>query len=440
MGNREITVVGGGLVGSLMALYLGKDGHRVRCFERRGDIRNARIVRGRSINLAISMRGLTALDEVGLKERALEMAVPMRGRMMHDLDSTLTFQRYSARKEECIYSISRGELNKMLLEEAGANSNVDLNFNQQCVGVDAEEGIATFADSATGELKSVDSDLVIGADGAFSAVRTSLLRSPSFDYSQEYLEHGYLELSIPPVGDGGFRLEKNALHIWPRKKFMMIALPNYDGSFTCTCFWPLEGEFSFGRLTREGEVMDFFRRWFPDSVQHMPTLLQDYSAVAPSTLVTVRCRPWTAGRTVLVGDAAHAVVPFYGQGMNAGFEDCRILHGLLESHPESWGRALEEFSTSRKPDCDALADLAIANFVEMRDHVASSRFLLKKKMEKLLERLIPTFNSLYCEISFTNTPYSRAVEVARRQFRFAIAIFGLSFIICVLLIVRLSWN
>ncbi len=440
MEGRSITVVGGGLVGSLMALYLGKDGHHVRFFERRPDIRGAQIVRGRSINLAISKRGLTALEEVGLKERTIEMVVPMRGRMMHAVSGELTFQRYSSRREDCIYSISRRGLNKMLIEEASKNENVELNFNQRCVDVDAPAGVATFRHSETGELTSVQSDLVVGADGAFSAVRDSLLRSYCFDFRQEYLEHGYLELNIPPKPDGGFRLEENALHIWPRQKFMMIALPNSDGSFTCTCFWPLEGEFSFGRLTKEGEVMDFFRRWFPDAVQHMPNLLEDFEASEPSTLVTVRSRPWVVGKTVLVGDAAHAVVPFYGQGMNAGFEDCRILHRLLVGNPGSWNEALEEYSSSRKPNCDALADLAIANFVEMRDHVASTRFLLKKKLEHLLEKMFPSFNSLYSTISFTNTPYLEAVTSARRQVRMALALVGLSIAVAALLIVRLSWN
>ena len=418
MSTKRITIAGGGLSGALMAKYLGLAGHQVTVFERRGDIRDATIVRGRSINLAVSERGLTALNEVDLKEKVLSHAVPMRGRIMHSVSGDLTFQPYSKNPDECIQSISRGGLNQLLLEEADQHDNVTLHFEKRCIDVDPDTGTAFFIDERSGEVIEQEADLVIGADGAFSAVRGRLQRSDRFDYSQSYLDAGYLELHIPAAEDGGFRMEKNALHIWPRGKFMMIALPNEDGTFTVTCFWPLEGPHSFGRITKEAEVQTYFQEWFPDAVPLMPSLMKDYTAGTPSSLVTVRCAPWSVGKVCLVGDAAHAIVPFYGQGMNAGFEDCRILNGLLNANPNNWGKALEEYAKERKPNGDAIADLAIANFYEMRDHVGRPSFLLRKKLEKFLHKNFSGFYlPLYSMVSFSNVPYAEAVERAKRQDR-----------------------
>ncbi len=441
MSEKRVTIAGGGLAGALMAKYLGLAGHQVSLYERRPDIRGVEIVRGRSINLAVSTRGLTALHEVGLREKILEEAVPMRGRMMHSVDGKLTFQPYSKNPDECIQSISRGGLNQLLLTEASKHENVSLHFEQRCVDVDPESGKAFFLSETTGEVTETDADLVIGADGAFSAVRARLQRSDLFDYSQSYLDSGYLELHIPPAEGDGFRLEKNALHIWPRGRFMMIALPNHGGTYTVTCFWPLDGEHSFGRLTNEAEVAEYFGRWFGDAVPLMPTLVEDYLAAKPSSLVTVRCAPWTVGKVTLVGDAAHAIVPFYGQGMNAGFEDCRILNGLLASTPDDWPGAIERYAKERKPNGDAIADLAIGNFYEMRDHVASPLFLARKKLEKLLQAVLPgLFIPLYSMVSFSNTPYADAVDRARRQDRVVLggAVALLLFILAVAW--SLLWN
>ena len=437
MTGKKVTICGGGLAGALLAKYLGLAGHQVALYERRGDIRDATIVRGRSINLAVSTRGLTALAEVGLKDLVLEHAVPMRGRMMHAIDGTLTFQPYSKNPDECIQSISRGGLNQLLLTEADKHENVELHFEKRCVDIHPDTGEAFFLDEKTGEVVETKADLVIGADGAFSAVRGRLQRTDRFDYSQSYLDSGYLELHIPATEDGGFQMEKNALHIWPRGRFMTIALPNEDGTFTVTCFWPLEGENSFARLTKEAEVQAYFERYFPDTLPLIPNLVQDYMNAKPSSLVTVRCDPWAVGKVALVGDAAHAIVPFYGQGMNAGFEDCRILTRLLAESPDNWGQALERYSKERKPQGDAIADLAIANFYEMRDHVGKPLFLLRKKLEKKLHKWFPgLYVPLYSMVSFSNTPYAEAIERAERQDRLA-ATGALSF--AALLLGALIW-
>jgi len=418
MSGKRVTIVGGGLVGALMAKYLGLAGHEVAVYERRPDIRDATIVRGRSINLAVSTRGLTALAEVGLRDKVLERAVPMRGRMIHSVAGELAFQPYSKDPAECIQSISRGGLNQLLLVEAAAHENVSLHFEKRCVDVEPETGKAFFLDERTGDVTETEADVVLGTDGAFSAVRARLQKTDRFDYDQRYLDAGYLELRIPPAEGGGFRIEREALHIWPRGKFMMIALPNHDGTFTVTCFWPLDGEHGFARLTNAAEVESYFRKWFADAVPLMPTFVEDYLAAKPSTLVTIRCAPWTVGRVTLMGDAAHAIVPFYGQGMNAGFEDCRALARLLAESPGDWDGARARFAEERKPHADAIADLAVANFHEMRDKVASPLFRGRKRVEKLLHRALPgLYLPLYNMVSFSNIPYADAVARARRQDR-----------------------
>ncbi len=438
---KRVIIAGGGLTGGLMAKYLGLAGHDVQLFERRDDIRQATLVRGRSINLAVSTRGLTALNEVGLRDKVLEQAVPMRGRMMHAKDGQLTFQPYSKDPEDCIQSISRGGLNQLLVTEAGLHENVSLHFNHRCVDLDPEAGKAFFLHEKSGEITEVEGDLVIGADGAFSAVRSRLQRTDRFDYSQSYLDSGYLELHIPATAEGDFKMEKNALHIWPRGRFMMIALPNDDGTFTVTCFWPLEGENSFSRLTKEGEVSAYFKEWFADAVPMMPDLVQDYLAARPSSLVTVRCDPWAVGKVVLVGDSAHAIVPFYGQGMNAGFEDCRVLNRLLEQNRQNWSGAIEEYAKVRKPNGDAIATLAINNFYEMRDHVASPVFLLRKKFEHFLHKFFPgLYMPLYSMVSFSNTPYSEAIRRSQRQDRIVSSALIVAFLLITLFIGSYLWS
>jgi kynurenine 3-monooxygenase len=419
--SRHAVIAGAGLAGSLLAVMLGRRGWTVDVYERRGDPRARGFIGGRSINLALSTRGITALERAGLAEPVLAEAIPMRGRMMHDHAGELTFQAYSRGAKRAINSVSRSGLNLLLLRAAGEIDGVNLHFEHRLEDVDLDSGEAIFVD-ADGEHVTAHGDLLVGADGAFSAVRAKLQRTPGFDYSQSYLEAGYKELTIPAAEGGGFRLDEHALHIWPRGGSMMIALPNRDGTFTCTLFWPHQGDHSFAALPETASdeaIMDFFRREYGDAVPLMPTLLEDYRANPTSTLVTVRCHPWNWGdRVVILGDAAHAIVPFYGQGMNAAFEDVRVLDEMLEAAGDDPAAVLPRFSERRKPAGDAIADLALHNFIEMRDHVASPLFLARKKIEKLLSGLLPgTFVPLYDLVSFSNVPYHEAREKARRQDR-----------------------
>lgn len=417
--DKSITIVGAGLGGALMAVFLGRAGHRVRVYERRPDPRKGVGGRGRSINLAISTRGLAALERVGLDKKLLEVAIPMRGRMVHALDGRLTFQPYGHQAHHVIHSVSRAGLNRLLVETAEDMPNVDVRFGQRCVDVDLDHAVGTFVDADSGATTTVDADLLIGTDGAFSEVRLAMQKTDRFEYSQSFLAHGYKELSIPPADGGGFRMERNALHIWPRGGFMMIALPNVDGSYTCTCFWPFRGDNSFAQLATRDEVRRYFQATFPDAVSLMPTLEEDFLLNAVGSLVTVRCAPWRfKDRVALLGDAAHAVVPFYGQGANAAFEDCMVLDQCLKEFGDDTAEALAAYERRRKPHADALADLAIENFVEMRDKTASKAFLFGKRAEKLLAKLFPgRFVPLYYMVTFSRTPYADAVRRARAQWR-----------------------
>ena len=409
----KIAVVGGGLGGALLAVFLGRAGHRVELVERRPDPRRGGGGRGRSINLAISTRGLAALEHVGLDRAVLDTAVRMRGRMVHGIDGSLAFQPYGHEAHHVINSVSRAGLNRLLVEAAESLGNVNVRFGTRCVDVDLENATCVFENG-----ERLAADLVVGTDGAYSEVRGALQKSDRFEYSQSYLPHGYKELSIPPAADGGFRMERDALHIWPRERFMMIALPNVDGSYTCTCFWPFEGPDSFGALKTPADVRAYFERVFPDAVPLMPTLEEDFLLNPVGSLVTVRCRPWRyKDRLVLLGDAAHAIVPFYGQGANAAFEDCIVLDEALRTEP-TVEAALAAYEARRKEHADALADLALGNFVEMRDKTASPWFRLAKRFEKLLHRLFPgLFVPLYYLVSFSRTPYADAVRRAKRQWR-----------------------
>lgn len=413
---KTVVVAGAGLAGSLMACYLGRAGYRVKLVERRGDPRGRDVDAGRSINLAISTRGITALKGVGLDRRVLDRAVPMRGRMMHAVDGELTFQRYGTDASQVINSVSRLGLNLQLLEAAEVLDNVELIFNRRCVDVDLDAPAILVRDEQSGQDERIEGDAVIGADGAFSAVRARMQRNAGFDYAQAYLDHGYKELTIPPGSEFGDTLELNALHIWPRGGFMMIALPNLDGTWTCTLFWPYEGPDSFAAVSTPQEVSATFERVFPDAVPLMPRLAEEYFENPTSSLVTIRCEPWNRGATCLLGDSAHAIVPFYGQGANAAFEDCRVLAEILESHPDDFARAFEIFAAERKPHAEAVADLALDNFIEMRDSVQSRWFLLRNRFEKFLNRLMPErYIPLYIMVSFTNIPYAEARRRAASQ-------------------------
>ncbi|GAB4131214.1 MAG: NAD(P)/FAD-dependent oxidoreductase [Bacteroidia bacterium] len=380
--SKSVTIVGAGLVGSLLSIYMAKRGYKVDAYERRPDMRKNKISAGKSINLALSDRGLRGLEGIGIADEIRKIAIPMYGRLIHNIDGTTVFQPYG-KEGQAINSVSRAGINMKLMDLAETMPNVNIHFGKKCTGVDSVKGTATFVDEHSGAVTNAQSDLIFGSDGAFSAARLSaMVGHDRFEYRQFYLEHAYKELNIPAGPNGEFQIEKNALHIWPRKSFMMIALPNIDGTFTCTLFLPFEGETSFSKLKTREDVQEFFEKTFPDAVPLMPTLLDDFFSNPTSSLVTVKCYPWTFDdKLALIGDAAHAIVPFYGQGMNCGFEDCVVLNELIDKHKENWPDILEEYQQLRKPDGDAVADLAIGNFVEMRDKTADPKFLLQKKIE-----------------------------------------------------------
>jgi kynurenine 3-monooxygenase len=380
-------------------------------------MRIASVDRGRSINLALSNRGIRALNEVGLADEIRKNAIPMHGRMMHDLKGELSYLPYG-KDGQFINSISRSGLNEVLMTAAEA-AGVRIRFQCPVQRADLNDGSLFFEQHGPPEPQAKHEcyDRIIGADGAFSAIRSEFMKLPRFNYSQDFIEHGYKELSIPAGQDGSFQLEPNALHIWPRESYMLIALPNPDRSFTCTLFFPFEGTTSFQNLTDDMQVNQFFRSVFPDAVRLMPTLTSDFKTNPTSTLLTVRCYPWVHGRGLLMGDAAHAIVPFFGQGMNAGFEDCRVLNELLDQYKDDWGRALDEFQQLRKPDADAIARLALDNFIEMRDLVSDPEFLLRKKIEARIHALYPDrWVPLYSMVTFLDTiRYSEALVTGQRQ-------------------------
>jgi len=413
---RSVTILGAGLVGSLLAIILRKRGYEVTIYERRPDMRKANIGAGRSINLAMSARGWKALDLAGLRQDMEALAIPMYGRYLHQADGSAAFQQYG-KNNEAIYSVSRGELNKKLMtlaEQSGAT----IHFDHRCNKVDVANNIV-YLREADGGKKTIQADLLFGADGAHSALRHSYIYTDRVNASQHYLEHGYKELSIPPMPDGTLQMEKNALHIWPRKNFMLIALPNTDGTFTCTLFFPFEGEPSFDTLKTKDDVLKFFKEQFPDAVPMMPTLLNDFFENPTSSLITTHIQPWHyKDKNALIGDAAHAIVPFYGQGMNAGFEDCTVLAGLIDKYGDDWTTILNEYDNKRKPNGDAVARLALLNFVEMRDKVADPAFLERKKIEKELGKRYPDqFISVYEMVSFSHTPYDTAMRCIEAQDR-----------------------
>jgi len=424
----KFVLIGSGLAGGLLAAFLGRRGYDVDLYERRADPREGNIVGGRSINLALSTRGIHALEQIGIADQVLRHAIPMRGRMIHDKAGDLHFTPYDVDPKNCINSIGRAALNTTVIEAAQRSSRVRVYFNHKCTGVDLDSATAHLeissveaaVSAANQQVIHARGDAVIGVDGAFSAVRHSMqLKIDNFQYDESYLAHGYKELTIPPGSDGSWQMEKNALHIWPRKSFMMIALPNPDGSFTCTLFWEFEGPRSFATMKTDDDVRRFFEEEFPDAVPLMPSLLEDFRDNPTGSLVTVRCAPWFyRDKVCLVGDAAHAVVPFYGQGMNAAFEDCVVLDECLAQYPEDRQRAFAEYFERRKVNADALADLALQNFIEMRDKTASRTFRAKKKLDHFLEAaLAGIYLPLYTMVTFTRIPYAEAARRARIQDR-----------------------
>ncbi len=415
---KNVTIVGAGLVGSLLSIYMAKRGYKVSVFERRADMRTARISAGKSINLALSDRGWRGLEGVGIAEEIRSIAIPMYGRSIHHRDGSTAFQPYG-KKEQAIYSVSRAGINMKLMDLADQQEHVRLFFEERCTHIDRKNQTVSFDNDKTKATTHIQSDLIFGSDGAFSASRLSMqLTSDRFEYNQHYIGAGYKELHIPAGENGAFRLEKNALHIWPRGSFMMIALPNSDGSFTCTLFIPFEGEKSFSALRTKEQVKKFFEEEFPDAAALMPALLDDFFANPAASLVTVKCWPWTFDdRIALIGDAAHAIVPFYGQGMNCGFEDCVVLNRLIDKHKENWKDIFAEYQNLRKPDGDAIADLAIANFAEMRDKTGDAKFLLQKKIEaRFSEKYPDKWIPLYSMVTYSpDIRYSMALKEGMRQ-------------------------
>lgn len=410
---ETITIAGAGLVGSLLSLYLAKRGHHVQLIERRPDSRKTSIYQGRSINLALSDRGWKALEAVGADTTIRDIAIPMRRRVMHDVKGHLSYQPYG-KDGQAIYSVSRGLLNQRLLDMAEALPNVRMHFEQKVVATDLEAASIT-TENTDGETHTYQAEYLFGADGAFSQVRAAMLKRDRFSYEQEYIDHGYKELSIPPAEDGGFQLEKEALHIWPRGEYMLIALPNLDGTFTCTLFFPFEGDPSFSSLNTVEKARTFFEEQFPDALALMPDFDQEWRDNPSSSLCIIRCYPWVAGQSALIGDSAHAIVPFYGQGMNSGFEDCRILNKILDEESD-WKVALERYQKERKANGDAIADLAMRNFIEMRDLTADPQFLLRKKIEAHLHQRYPDrWIPLYSMVTFTHIPYEEALRIGKVQ-------------------------
>ncbi len=416
-GNAQtVSLIGAGLNGPLLALGLVKRGVRVTVYERRPDIRRVRISAGRSINLALSTRGIHALTEAGLWNEMRKISIPMKGRMMHSATSELTFQPYGKNETEVINSISRAELNIALMNAAETRG-VEICFQQRCTGIDVKTGTLQLWDERTGEDRTLEASVVIACDGSASAIRSEMLKLSRFNFSQQYLDYGYKELTIPAGPNGKHVLETNALHIWPRGNYMLIALSNVDGTFACILFLPFEGPDSFARLTTPSAVGEFFQSRFPDAIPLMPDLADNFFANPTGTMVTIKCSPWHVdGRALLLGDAAHAIVPFFGQGINCGFEDCTCLLELLDRHGTDWKRVFREFEEARKINTDAIADLAVENFVEMRDRVADPRFLFRKKVELALEAKYPRlFVPKYAMVTFHRIPYATALERGQVQ-------------------------
>lgn len=411
---QKIGIVGAGLVGSLLSVVLSKRGFTVDVFEKRPDMRNKGFIGGRSINLALSDRGWKALELVGLKDEIKKIALPMKGRMIHDEAGNTNLQAYGNEGQN-IYSISRGMLNLALINATEPDPKVTYYFDQKCHKITRNDEVI-FKNSVTGELKSHKYDVVIGADGAFSTVRNNLQKTSRFNYSQSYLPHGYKELAILPNVDKTHKLADNALHIWPRKSFMLIALPNLDGSFTLTLFLQFEGEISFESLNSDAKVKSFFERYFKDALDLMPNLIEEWHQNPTSSLVTIKCDPWHYKNNLILGDASHAIVPFYGQGMNSGFEDCTVLNDVLDDFDNDWEKAIPYYSKLRKPDADAISDLALRNFIEMRDSVIDPNFLLRKKIEKQIKTHFPNdYLPLYSMVTFSEMRYSDALKTAKKQ-------------------------
>jgi kynurenine 3-monooxygenase len=413
---ETILVIGGGLVGSLLSTYLARQGHEIHLFDRFPDFRKAKAPSGRSINLTICERGFTSLDRVGAGDLVRAISIPCYGRVVHAADGSIEWQPYGNRRE-AIHSVSRNNLNRALLTLALEQPSLTCHFEQKCLEVDLEQPAVAFKDLRSGELSHWRGDRLFGADGAHSAVRLRMQRSQRFNLRQEYLDQGYKELNVPPAATGGWALEGNAIHIWPRGHYMLIGFPNLDRSFTLSLHMPFEGEPSFASLRTPDDVQRLFERTFPDALPLLPNLVADFFGRPEASMVTIRCAPWTyRDRVLLIGDAAHAIVPSYGQGANSGFEDCSVLADCIADSAGDWGSAFHRYESLRKPNAEAIADLALEHFHELRDFVGVPQFLLRKRIERRINELFPDrYTPLYSLISFTNVTYVEALERDREQ-------------------------
>lgn len=417
---KKVVVIGAGLCGTLLAIRLGQRGYDVSLHEKRSDMRKEEMAAGRSINLALSARGLLALDRVGLRERVLVECIPMHGRMIHTKEGETFLSPYSGRANDYINSVSRGGLNCILLDEAEKLPNIKIHFDSACKAVDLKNAKATFRQANEWDVME-QGDIIIGTDGAGSVVRKSMMSNTTallFNYSQDFLRHGYKELSILPAENGGYKIEKNALHIWPRGSFMIIALPNMDGSFTLTMFHPYGGDAGFNTLDKEEVLTSFFEEYYPDLLPHIPHYISEYKENPVGTLGTIKCYPWQAyGKTLIMGDASHAIVPFYGQGMNASFEDVRVFDDMLDEHgDDDWNLLFDKYQDARSVNANAIADLAIDNFHEMQDKVNDPDFQKKRKLEMQMEQEYPEYYSKYSLVSFKpEMSYEEAMKKGRAQ-------------------------
>ncbi|WP_276392803.1 FAD-dependent oxidoreductase [Eudoraea chungangensis] len=411
---KNIAITGSGLIGSLLAIYLRRHGHQITVFDRRPDIRTIKFS-GRSINLAMSNRGWKALKEVGLEKEIKEIAIPLYRRAMHVKGKPIYYQNYG-KENEAIWSISRGLLNKRMIELSEAEG-VEFRFNEKVWDIDLPDAQIFTGDTEKGAWKEYAFDLVFGCDGAFSRIRHKMQRRSRFDYSQDFIDVGYKELTIAPNADGSHKLDKNSFHIWPRDTFMFIAMPNLDGSFTCTLFLPFEGDISFEQLQEKKDVIRFFKEYFPDVKDQIQDLQEDFFKNPTSAMVTMKCYPWTYwDKVALVGDSAHAIVPFYGQGMNAGFEDIYVLNQLILEHGDEWETIFQAYQKSRKPNADAIAELSYRNFIEMSSKTANPSFLLQKKIEKSFTEKHPDkWIPVYSRVTFSDQPYAEAMAIGDKQ-------------------------
>tara|TARA_R110002051_G_scaffold204512_2_gene270644 strand:- start:495 stop:1835 length:1341 start_codon:yes stop_codon:yes gene_type:complete len=406
--SKKIAIIGSGLVGSLLAIYLKKFGHTITVFDRRPDIRNIDFS-GRSINLAMSNRGWNALNEVNLETEIKKIAIPLDKRAMHVVGQPEYYQKYG-KDGEAIWSISRGVLNRKMIDLA-EHEGVEFRFEEKVWDVNLPDAKLYTGETEKGEWQEYKYDLIFGCDGAFSRVRHKMQRRSRFDYSQDFIDVGYKELTIAPHTDGTHKLDKHSFHIWPRGKFMLIAMPNLDGSFTCTLFMPFEGEVSFENIKTKEEAKKFFSTYFPNVMQDIENLTEDFFKNPTSAMVTMKCFPWTYwDKVALVGDSAHAVVPFYGQGMNAGFEDIFVLNTIIKKHGDDWQAIFQEFEKVRKPNADAIAELSYRNFMEMSSKTADPKFLLQKKIEKYFAAKHPDqWIPVYSRVTFSDRSYAEAL-------------------------------